>query len=209
MNDSDRAFELKKHLLGEILTSIRSPTRYSTAIVLSEAIILERDPVNLRDRWAIQVKNTRGESLGYLSRSVTMWLAPLLDSEKVRIEGYIPARPSIAQNLKPFSLLVVLSVFITENNDGLLQKKSIRTREDIVHQIVFQAYQQAHCFTEPKLIEYMAEGLKPLARQKLHPETHLLMALLSGIANEIRVAHKLKQKASDSFNGHLNDNLGK
>jgi hypothetical protein len=39
----------------------------------------------------------------------------------------------------------------------------------------------------------LAEGLKPLARQKLHPETHLLLALLPGIANENRVAQALKR----------------
>jgi hypothetical protein len=193
MTDSDLAFESKNHLLGEILTSISSPKRYSSSIVLSKAVILEREPANLRDQWAIQVKNTQGNSLGYLSRLVTKWLAPLLDTEKVRIEGFIPARTGISRSLKPFSLPIVLSVFIAEQEDGVLNKKNIRTREDIVHQIVFQAYQQAHRFTDPKLIEYLAEGLKPLTRQKLHPETHLLMALLPGIANENRVAQALKR----------------
>ncbi|MGA2059772.1 MAG: HIRAN domain-containing protein [Thermoguttaceae bacterium] len=193
MTDSDLAFESKNHLLGEILTSISSPKRYSSSIVLSEAVILEREPANLRDQWAIQVKNTQGNSLGYLSRLVTKWLAPLLDTEKVRTEGFIPARPGVSRSLKPFSVPIVLSVFIAEQEDGLLNKKNISTREDIVHQIVFQAYQQANRFTDPKLIEHLAEGLKPLARQKLHPETHLLLALLPGIANENRVAQALKR----------------
>jgi len=193
MTDSDLAFESKNHLLGEILTSISSPKRYSSSIVLSEVVILEREPANLRDQWAIQVKNTQGNSLGYLSRLVTKWLAPLLDTEKVRTEGFIPARPGVSHSAKASSLPVVLSVFIAEQEDGVLNKKNIRTREDIVHQIVFQAYQQAHRFTDPKLIEYLAEGLKPLTRQKLHPETHLLIALLPGIANENRVAQALKR----------------
>ena len=139
MTDSDLAFESKNHLLGEILTSISSPKRYSSSIVLSEAVILEREPANLRDQWAIQVKNTQGNSLGYLSRLVTKWLAPLLDTEKVRTEGFIPARPGVSRSLKPFSVPIVLSVFIAEQEDGLLNKKNISTREDIVHQIVFQA----------------------------------------------------------------------
>jgi hypothetical protein len=199
MTDHDLDFELQNFPLGKILTSISSPKRHAEAIASSEGIILEREPANLRDQWAIHIKTTQGNSLGYLSRLVTKWLGPLLDAKKVRIQGYIPARPSVSRRSKPFSLSIVLSVFIAKE-DGLLHKNNIRTREDVVHQMVFQSYQQAHRFTDPKLIEYLAEGLKPLARQKLHPETHLLMALLSGIANEHRIAQKLTQKASDSFN---------
>ncbi len=191
MADSELSIDSKKHLLGEILTHIVGVKKRLAPVALGEAVLLERESANLRDPRAIRINNAWGESLGYLSRSVVRWLAPLLDAEKVRIEGYIPSRLGISHGVMTPSPPVVLSVFIAERDSELLEKKDIRTREDVMHQVVFHAYRQAHRFTDPKLIEHLADGLKPLARQKLHPETHLLMALLPGIANENHVANAL------------------
>lgn len=199
MADLELSIDFKKRLLGEILTHIVVVKKCPASVALGEVVLLEREPTNLRDPHTVRVKNARGESLGYLARSVARWLAPLLNAEKVRIEGYIPSRLNISHGAKTPSLPLVLSVFIAEPDNKLLEKKDIRTREDVLHQVVFQAYQQAHRFTDPKLIEYMADGLKPLARQKLYPETHLLMALLPGIANENHVAQNLKQMVKSNY----------
>jgi hypothetical protein len=201
MTTSDPSFQAQKSLLGEILTHITGSKLQSAPISAGEVVLLEREPANLHDPHAIRLKNAAENAIGYLPRSVACWLAPLLDAQKVRIEAYLPLRPGLSQGVKAPSLPVVLSVFIADQAAGLLEKKEIRTKEDVLHQVFYQAYKQAHEFSDPQLIEDLAESLKPLARQKMHPETHLLLALLPGIVNENRTAQGVKQMV------HLKDHL--
>jgi len=201
MPNSDPFFESKKRLLGEILTRVTRVRAYCSPVVASKAVLLEREQFNLRCRYAIRVRDAKGKHVGYLSTSTASWLAHLLDVGKVRIAGYIPPRPGVPRRVPTPSLPVVLSVFISEQEDGLLDKKVICTRQDVLHQVVFQAYQLAHQLANSKLVEDLAHGLKPLVRQNLYPETHLLIALLPGIANEHRVARELIQKAGNGISG--------
>jgi hypothetical protein len=201
MTTSDPTLQSQKSLLGEILSHITRIKHHPPAVAAGEAISLEREPTNFHDPHAIRVKNFSESAIGYLPRSVARWLAPLLDSHKVRIEGYLPSRRGISHGVKAPSKPVVLSVFIAGQAEHFLKKEELRTKEDVLHQVIYQAYRQAHEFTDPKLIEVLAESLKPLAKQKMHPETHLLMALLPGIAKESHVAQGVTQMV------HLKEHL--
>jgi SWI/SNF-related matrix-associated actin-dependent regulator of chromatin subfamily A3 len=78
-------------LLGEIETYIAGLRVDDDAVAPEEAVLLEREPKNKRDSYAIRVKNREARQLGYLPRSTAAWLAPLLDAGLLRLEGFVPA----------------------------------------------------------------------------------------------------------------------
>jgi hypothetical protein len=81
---------------------------------------------------------------------------------------------------------LTLAVFLTEKGRCLLEKAEAHNREESLHQVVLHVYRGVHEYSAPKLILELADGLRPLERQKLLPETHLLLALLPGIARELQ-----------------------
>jgi SWI/SNF-related matrix-associated actin-dependent regulator of chromatin subfamily A3 len=80
----------KQQLLGEIETHIAGRQYREASVEPGEHVNLEREPENEHDGNAIRVENGHCEHLGYLPRERAEWLAPLMDADEVRIEGYVP-----------------------------------------------------------------------------------------------------------------------
>jgi hypothetical protein len=163
--------------LGDILTSITATKLPQTPPAQEERVNLACDIGNM-DPFAIRVEGNNQQTIGYVSRSVAKWLSKLLKAELIRAEGRIPARSGTARSLKAPSHPLLISLFRISADENLWDLKEIKSREDVLHQLVYQAYQIATGYRESILIEYLTDGLRPLERQELHPQTHLLMALL-------------------------------
>ena len=179
----------EEQFLGEIETVIVGMKHRKAHITGEEHANLEREPENLHNQHAIRVENGRFEQVGYLPRSVASWLAPLLDAGKLRVDSYAPPQPDASTKHRVGSCPLVLMVFLLEEAKDLLEEKETCNPLDTLHEVVRRAYNAAQKYTDPELVLELAKGLQPLEKQELLPETRLLLALLPGMAKELRSAH--------------------
>lgn len=68
--------KLRVELLGEIESVIAGSQYFETDAEPGEVVHLERDSDNRHDPKAILVENEAEESLGYVPRRISSWLAP-------------------------------------------------------------------------------------------------------------------------------------
>ena len=181
---------VRSPFLGEIETEIVGMQRRKARIQPGEQINLERESKNADDRRAIRVENGHFEPVGYLPKKMASWLAPLLDSGQIHLDGYVPqASPETWGESN--RCLVNLMVFQSENGGRLLEKTEPKNAIETLHQTVLQAYQNAQSYRNPELIVGLAKGLQPLEKQELLPETRLLLALLPRTAHELRMSQTM------------------
>ena len=176
--------EIQDSLLGEIETEIVGRQYHAAKILPGDQVNLERDSKNRHDRRAIRVETGCREPVGYLPRRAISWLAPLIDSGQIYLDGYIPQVAPQTEN----RCSVVLRVFQYDKGRHLLEKAEPRNELEALHQTVLQAYQNAQSYHDPNLILGLAKGLQPLEKQELLPETRLLLALLPRMAHEAQVS---------------------
>jgi len=182
----------EEQLLGELEMRIAGTQYHETDVQPGEQISLEREPDNPHDEHAIVVENGHFQPVGHLPRRLCSWLAPLIDEGKVRVEGYVPKSARPGHTRSPLTL----TVFLCEKGQHLLEKASTDGSFNVLHEVVRQAYRDAHEYSDPELITELANGLRPLARQELLPETRLLLALLPGLAQERRTAKAFEAMAN-------------
>ena len=176
----------KKQLIGEIETRITGMQYYEAGVAAGEQVNLERDHHNSHDEHAIRVENGRCEPVGHIPRRLCSWLAPLVDSGKVHVEGYVPRLDKRSTDRDPSTSPLVLSIILPQKGKGLLAKREINTKLDALHDVVRRTYEEVQNYTSADLILELIEGLQPLTQQELLPETRLLLALMPGIAHEVR-----------------------
>jgi len=185
----------EEQLLGEIETRIVGMLYYNSGVQPGEQVNLEREPENPHDGRAIRVENGRFEPVGHLPHRLCSWLAPLVDSGKVRVDGYVPKNaPRPEERDSPRSPLT-LSIFLCGKGKGLLAKREVGTKLDALHNVVRRAYEEVQGYTDADLILELADGLRPLARQELLPETRLLLAMMPAVAREVRVSQAFQAMA--------------
>ena len=178
---------VRNHFLGEIETEIVGRQHHKAKVFPGEQVNLERQAKNAHDRRAILVENGQFDPVGYLPRSMASWLAPLIDSGEIHLDGYVPQ--NFTETEKESSRCpLALMVFQCEEGHRLLERSEPANELDALHQTVLHAYQDAQSYRKPELILGLAKGLQPLERQELLPETRLLLALLPRLAHEAQPA---------------------
>ena len=182
----------REQLLGEIEARITGMQYYEADVAPGEQINLEREPDNPHDENSIRVENGHFEPVGHLPRKVVSWLAPLIDAGKLRVDGYVPHTAEPSQN----TCSVILIPFLYKKGRHLLQKTKIHDKLDALHEVVRQAYMEAQAYSDPDLILGLADGLRPLGRQDLLPETRLLMKLMPAVAQEVRTAQAFRARGN-------------
>ncbi|NQT15057.1 MAG: HIRAN domain-containing protein [Planctomycetes bacterium] len=182
----------REQLMGEIEARITGMQYYEANVAPGEQIHLEREPDNSHDEHSIRVENGRFEPVGHLPRRLVSWLAPLIDAGKLRVDGYVPQTAEPNHNTCP----VVLSPFLCKNGRHLLEKTEVHGKLDALHEVVRQAYEEAQEYSDPDLILGLADGLRPLGRQDLLPETRLLMKLMPAVAQEVRTAQAFRARGN-------------
>ena len=174
--------EVRNVLLGEIESEIVGMQYHQGNVQPGEQVNLERES-NAHNRQAILVENGRHEPVGYLPKKMSSWLAPLMDTGQIHLDGYVPQDSA---DESPGRCPLVLMVFQCEKGGQLLEKSEPKSELEALHQTVLQAYQNAQGYTDPELILGLAKGLQPLEKQDLLPKTRLLLALLPRMAHESR-----------------------
>lgn len=184
----------EEQLLGEIETWIAGMQYYDATVGAGEQVNLEREPDNRHDPCSIRVENGRCQPVGQMPREIVAWLAPLIDSDQVHIEGYVPhsAAPSSQHR---GSLPLALAIFLSPSRTQLLAQRKVRNKLDALHEVVRRSYEDAVSYVDTKLIDGLVEGLRPLARQQLLPESRMLLAILPEMAREKQVAQSIRGMA--------------
>lgn len=177
--------------LGEIESQIVGLQQHAQ-VLPGEHVGLEREPENSKYRHAIRVENSRFETVGYLPEKLTVWLSPLFDGGKIRLDGYIPEVASRPRRKSQDKCPVRLMVFLSEEAGALLEKKSPQTDLEALHEVVHQAYENTQHYGDPATVRGLAKRLRALERQELLPETRLLLALLPAMAREVHASNGMQ-----------------
>jgi hypothetical protein len=188
MPEQDSQPRVRNEFLGEIKAEIVGMRYHKAKLHPGEQVNLEREAENSHDRRAILVENGHGEPVGYLPRKIISWLAPLIDSEQIHLDGYVPQVCEESSSRCP----MVLMVFLCEKGRRLLDKTQPRNVLESLHQTILQAYENAQKYHNPELILGLAKRLQPMEKEELLPETRLLLALLPGMAHEVRVSQGMQ-----------------
>ena len=155
---------VRNEFLGEIKAEI---VGQHATVHPGEQVNLERTSKPVHDKRAIRVENGHCEPLGYLPRKIASWLAPLIDSEQIHLDGYVPEVSQESSNRCP----VVLMVFLCDKGRCLLDKTQPRNELESLHQTILQAYENAQKYHNPELVVGLAKRLQPMEKQELLPET--------------------------------------
>ncbi|MGI6417647.1 MAG: ARPP-1 family domain-containing protein [Thermoguttaceae bacterium] len=184
----------EEQLLGEIETWIAGMQYYDATVGAGEQVNLEREPDNRHDPCSIRVENGRCQPVGHLPRQIVAWLAPLIDSDQVHIEGYVPQNTAPSSQHRG-SLPLALAIFLSRSGNQFLAQRKVRNKLDALHEVVRRSYEDATGYADAELIDGLVEGLRPLARQELLPESRMLLAMLPEIAREKRMAQSIRGMA--------------
>ncbi len=188
MIEQDIHEELRNRFMGEIETEIVGMQCRKARIYPGEQVNLERGSKHTDDIW---VENGLFEPVGHLPPKMASWLAPLIDSGQIYLEGYVP-QASHETEEEASSCPVVLTVFQGERFRHLLEKTEPKNELESLHQTVLQAYENAQSCRNPESILGLVRGLRPLKKQELLPETRLLLVLLLRLAHEVRMSQEMR-----------------
>lgn len=192
MNETQRPAHARDHFVGEVDAQIIGHHHYPAEIAPGEHLNLEREPANPHDKNAIRVENGRCQMVGYLPRSMANWLAPLIDSGKIRIECYLPANPPSPRSAVAENLPASLMVHLTDSGRSILELSGSQDNLHALHELALQAYRKAQSFADPEVLLDYAASLEPLSREDLLPETRLVLALITGMVREIRAVKTMQ-----------------
>ena len=194
MTEQDIEEKVRNGFLGEIETEIVGMQYHEARVLPGEQVNLERESKNPQDRRAVRVENGRCEPVGYLPRKMSSWLAPLIDSGQIHLDGYVPQGSGETRE-EPSRCPVNLMVFQCEKGQHILEEAEPANELETLHQTVLRAYESTRGYRTPDLILGLAKRLRPLEKQELLPETRLLLALLPRMAHELRMSQAVRTTA--------------
>jgi len=174
----------RERLLGEIESHIVGMQYHEADVGPGEQVNLERERENPHDAQAIRVENGQGEPVGHIARKLCAWLAPLLDSGNFRVDAHVPEHAAGSEDQEAPTSPLTLTIFAGEEGRQLLAKREVHTKLDALHEVVRRTYEEMQGYDNADLILELADGLRPLARQELLPETRLLLALMPDVARK-------------------------
>ena len=161
-------------LLGEIFTEIAGMQYYEADLGPGEKVHLEREPDNQHDNNAIRIDNNNFLQAGYVPRRISSWLAPLVDSGEVWIEGHL-AESAATRSEKTFMLI---ELYLHKKGRHILKDNIDPTGElDAIHQAVLTIWSDIEKWTDPVAVESLGKRLKGLTDEELLPKTRMLLGL--------------------------------
>ena len=90
MQETNPSPSLEEQLLGEINAQVVGIQQHDAVVQPGEQVNLEREPENVHDKTTIRVENRHFQSAGHLPQDIAARVAPLIDTGKIRLDGYVP-----------------------------------------------------------------------------------------------------------------------
>ena len=197
---STKSAPSKEMYLGTISTEIVGIQYYDAEVRPGEEVHFEREPDNPHDRNAIRVENLDFEQVGNLPRQLVAWLAPLIASGKLRIDGSISSSYSSESAEHKYSVPLRLNLYLCPKGKTVLRENTApRNDLEALHDVIRKAYVDADTYADPDVIYTLGERLTVMLKRDVLPETHLLVNLFPTKAEMLR-----KRRITSSENGIRN-----
>lgn len=139
-----------------------------------------REPQNEYDANAIRIENDECDLVGYIPRTEAKWIAPLLDEDRIQIDG-----KAILVNFGHRRPQAYAEISVSLLDDSILETTIPQNSQDVSHQMVVQVFKQLDEYEDADLVLEMRNRLRQTLSNPL-PETQLLLALFRSKAETIR-----------------------
>ncbi len=179
--------------LGTIDTKLVGRQYNEADVETGMSVNIERERDNRHDRNAIRVENPGFEPVGHLPRRLAQWMAPLIDEGKVQLFGHVGEVSSEERSVAPLTLTLVLAPKGKEILEPLGNPSSARAA---LHGMVASVYRDSDAWEKPVVLRDLMKYLNPLCKEKVLPETRLLLALLPQRAKALERALAEREKAA-------------
>jgi hypothetical protein len=166
--------------LGTLETRIVGIQYYEGEVDKGDKVSFKRDPANTHDKNAIEVHNPGNKMVGHLPGEYVAFLAPLIDEEKITLEGVV----GFVEDR--WFIPLELSVSVTPKGEDII---SPRDTEEEIHKPVLELFDEWPNVSERRQMEIAEECGEFLARN-VSPETKLLIYLMGG--NETKLDEELE-----------------
>lgn len=181
----------KDRYLGTIETEIVGMQYHDAVARPGDPVHLEREPDNQYDGNAIRVENGEFAHVGYLPRRMARWLAPLIDSGKIRVDGAVPAYAEFRDGSLITTMPLHVSVYLCAKGKRLLRENATpRDVPSALHETVRSAFDASLHYPAPSVVRGVGETLALLGKGDILPETRLLLALFPARADALRKQHR-------------------
>ncbi|KMP10424.1 hypothetical protein UR09_05665 [Candidatus Nitromaritima sp. SCGC AAA799-A02] len=124
---------------------------YKGLLKEGEQVAFKRDPKNRHDKYAIEAHNPRGEMVGHLPRECVALLGPLMDDEKIVIEGMA------GSGEEHWFIPVELHIYLTPKGEGILLPAESADAVQEVHNEVLKMFEEWENVSERRQLEIMAD----------------------------------------------------
>jgi len=187
--------------LGEVFTEIAGGQYYEAGIEPGGKLQLEREPGNEHDENAIRVENVRFQQAGYVPRRISSWLAPLIDSGEVWVEGRAADSPGAEKSARDF---ILIELYLHGKGRRILRRSSDpKDGMEALHQAVLAVWAEVDKWTDAEAVTVLANRLKALAAEDLLPRTRMLLSLFKYRAWKMR--RLAEERAIEGVRGSIKD----
>ena len=139
-----------------------------------------REPQNEYDSNAVRIENDECDLVGYIPRTEAKWIAPLLDEDRIQIDG-----KAVLVNFGHRRPQVYAEISVSLMDESILESRIPQSSQDVSHQMVVQIFKQLDEYEDADLVLEMRNRLRQTLSNPL-PETQLLLALFRSKAETIR-----------------------
>ncbi len=168
--------------LGEIPLKIVGTQYCDVSVRPGEVVHFEREYENHHDPNAICVNNDDFAPVGHLPRPEVRWIAPLLDSGRLIIDGRVPEGTEPGRYDTP----LLLNLYLTPKGAGALKRfDCCATDAEALHEVILGAYERSLNWKSRGQIIGVARALAQSLGRDALPESFLLIRLLQVRAREL------------------------
>ncbi|HOJ59079.1 MAG TPA: HIRAN domain-containing protein [bacterium] len=175
MNPTDAVNE---KYLGEIRTRLAGCQYVAGEVQPGDILHLERELDNPHDPNAILVRNPDFARVGYISREMARWIAPLIDRGALWLEAQVPADWNPDPFRRHAGFPAELKVYLTRQGFAILEPvENPATDIEALHETIREVFVKLDTYKNPDVIWGLSKRLEKMAVRDVAPETHLLLAL--------------------------------
>lgn len=180
--------------VGEVSMGIAGMQFYDAPVHTDEVVHFVREPENEHDGNAIRVENADFHPVGHLPKERAAWIAPLIDSGRLRISGCVPDTPPEDQ----YETRIRVKFFLASKGMQMLKPFSpCANGEEALHNAVLAAWKQAKELSAADQVLAVAKKLERALDRRSLPETRLALSLFEVTA--AKVCAKTERRASKAM----------
>ena len=164
--------------VGTIHSNFSGMEHTSAQFKAGYRLSLEREPGNRHDTNAIKVING-SESLGYINRQDSLWLAPLMDDWLIEMKAALLNYGSVTGT--PVELIVKT----TSRGDSMLSPNRGDSPQAVLHNALLTVYFNLDGYSMDTLKKVLLQYSNVMGDVRLLPETQLIFNIIATRLKEL------------------------